>query len=355
MQQAMALARRGLGRTSPNPMVGCVIVRGTRVVAEGWHARCGGPHAEIAALQKAGALAHGARMYVTLEPCAHFGKTPPCVDDIIAHGLSEVYIGTRDPNPLTCGKSVRALRRAGIKVSVGILTRELTQLNAAFFKFITRGLPLTTAKIAQTLDGKIATRAGRSEWISSIKSRKFARKRRTDFDGILTGINTVLRDDPLLDPGYPKERWFKIIVDSSLKIPLKARVFGSNSPCTVILAVTAKADQKKIQRVQKFAEVWMCPSKKGRVDLRWLWRSLARRGITNLLLEGGGTISSAALREKLVDKMHLYLALKIFGDERSLSAVQGFAPAQIADALELKDAQVTVLGQDIFVEGNVRY
>ena len=355
MKRARELAERGRGKTSPNPMVGCVIVRGERIIAEGWHARCGGPHAEIAALAKAGARASGARMYVTLEPCAHFGRTPPCVDDIIAHGLREVHIGTRDPNPLTRGKSVRALGRAGIKVSVGLLSRELLKLNEAFFKMMNTGLPFTTAKIAASLDGKIATSTGQSEWITSSTSRRHAHLRRREFDGILVGVNTVLKDNPGLESVPPSPRLVKIVVDSSLKTPERAKLFQGTNTSRVIIATTRRAPAKKIKRLSKLAQVWICPVKAGRVDLQWLWRALGKHGLSNLLIEGGGEIISGALKEKLVDKIHYYLAPKIFGDEQALSAVRGFRLTQVDEALKLGDAQLTPLGRDIFYEGYVQY
>jgi diaminohydroxyphosphoribosylaminopyrimidine deaminase/5-amino-6-(5-phosphoribosylamino)uracil reductase len=214
MRKAMILAQRGLGLTSPNPMVGALLVKNGKIIAQGWHRRCGGDHAEIVALKKAGAKARGCRLYVTLEPCSHYGRTPPCVQQIIAAGIREVYVGMIDPNPLNNGKSIRLLKKAGVKVEVGFLPEKLQRLNEAFVKYITTRMPFVTAKCAQTLDGKIAASSGHSQWITSARTRDHAHKLRSQFDAILVGVNTVLQDNPRLNAAARSKRLKKIILDS---------------------------------------------------------------------------------------------------------------------------------------------
>ncbi|MBI5024319.1 MAG: bifunctional diaminohydroxyphosphoribosylaminopyrimidine deaminase/5-amino-6-(5-phosphoribosylamino)uracil reductase RibD [Candidatus Omnitrophica bacterium] len=354
MQMALDLAAKGKGHTSPNPMVGAVIVRKNRVIATGWHKRCGADHAEIVALKKAGARSRGAKLYVTLEPCFHYGRTPPCVDKVIASGIREVVIGMVDPNPLTRGKSIMKLRRAGVKVKVGILRREAGRLNEIFIKYMRSRMPFVAAKCAQTLDGKIATAAGESQWITSSKTRDYARRIRDEFDAICAGVNTVLRDDPRLNGARKTKRLKKIVLDSSLKTPLTARLFKGVRSADCIIAVTRKASPAKIKQFQnKGVRVIICPAKDGRVDLKWLLKALAKEEITSILMEGGARVIGSALKDKLVDKLYIYVAPKIIGDQDALSSIVGVDTVNIGRPIRIKDLTSRNIGQDILLTGYV--
>ncbi|HQP10502.1 MAG TPA: bifunctional diaminohydroxyphosphoribosylaminopyrimidine deaminase/5-amino-6-(5-phosphoribosylamino)uracil reductase RibD [Candidatus Omnitrophota bacterium] len=355
MSRAKQLALKAKGDTSPNPLVGAVIVKGREVIAEGWHHRCGCDHAEIIALKKAGRRAEGAKMYVTLEPCYHYGRTPPCVDRVIASGIKEVIIGTKDPNPLTNGKSMAKLRRAGIKVKVGILQQDLKAINEPFFKYAIGNMPFIAVKSAQSLDGKIATAAGQSKWITSNAARQYARKVRDEFDAILVGINTVLKDDPRLNGSRKTKHLKKIILDSSLRIPLKARLFARTAPSDVFVATTAKAPRgKKAILQKKGATVIVCPQRKGRLDLRWLFKELAGLKITSILIEGGAHVIGNALQERLVDKAYIYMAPIILGDQNALSSVVGIGTSDINRAVRLKRMVLRQIKGDIFLEGYLK-
>lgn len=348
------LALKGRGRTSPNPVVGAVIVRGRRVIAEGWHRRCGGEHAEIIALKKAGLRARGATLYVTLEPCFHYGRTPPCVDRIIHGGIRRVVVGAKDPNPRTHGKSIAKLRRQGIRLTVGLLQDEITAMNEAFNKYITKRIPFVAAKCAQTLDGKIATAVGHSKWITSPQSREYARRIRDEFDAICVGANTVLKDDPRLNGKGKTKKLKKIILDSRLRISPKARLFSGTRPQDCILAVTKKAPVAKIKRFeQKGVTVIRCPQRGGRVDMRWLFKALAKREIVSILLEGGARVIGQALSDKLIDKFYIYVAPKILGDQNALSSVVGINAVQINKAVSLKKLTLRKIGKDVLITGYV--
>ena len=354
MRLAMGLAERGRLTVSPNPMVGALIVKSGRVIAQGWHRRCGGDHAEVIVLKKAGRRAKGAAMYVTLEPCHHYGRTPPCVDAVIKGGIKEIFIGMRDPNPKTNGRSIRKLRAAGIKVHHGILEDQLRRLNEVFITYITRKRPFIIAKSAQTLDGKIATSTGHSQWITSEQSRRFARQERNRFDGILVGVNTVIRDNPRLTAGHPSKRLKRIVVDSNLRVPERAKVLTQARDC--IIATTHRASGAKVQRLEKRgAQILMAPSAGQKVSLPWLFKELARREISSVLIEGGATVIGQALKDKLVDKMIVYLAPKILGDQRAVSSVDGFQLNNVNRLLRLKDWQWRAIGPDMMMEGYVDY
>jgi len=348
------LALRAKGETSPNPIVGAVIVKGGKVIAEGWHHRCGGDHAEIIALKKAGNSAQGARMYVTLEPCYHFGRTPPCVDAVIAGGIKEIFIGMKDPNSRTGGKSIVKMRRAGIKTHVGFLASELSEINKVFIKYITRHLPFVTAKCAQTLDGKIAASNGHSQWITGKKSRDYAHRLRDEFDAILVGINTVLKDNPGLNAARKSKKLKKIILDAFLRIPENAALFKRTDPADVVIAAGADINIAKYRRlIRRGVTILKSPVKAGRIDLKWLMKELARREISNLLIEGGGETVGSALGAGLIDKFLIFMAPKILGDRRALSAVAGLPVRNVNQAVMLKDLSFTKIGEDILIEGYV--
>ncbi len=349
MQKALALAEKGRGSVSPNPMVGCVIVKSGKIIAEGWHKHFGGDHAEVDALAKAGDRAKGAVMYVTLEPCAHWGKTPPCVDAVLAAGIKKVVMAMVDPNKLTYGESVKRLRAAQVEVEVGVCEARARELNQSFIKRMTRQLPYVVAKTAQTLDGKIATSTGDSKWITSEGTRLFARNVRNDFDAILVGINTVSLDDPQLEA--PLKRVKKVVVDSSLRLSEKAKLLDQVEPGQVIMAVTDKASFDKIRRLEKKGVcVILCPARDGRVDLKYLFKALAKKDIANLLIEGGAAVIGSALKAGLVDELNVYIAPVIIGDESARSSVVGMNILKVRQARHFHLTAVERIGEDLFLK-----
>ena len=342
MRRAYELARKGWGRVSPNPMVGAVLVKAGKIIAQGWHPFCGGPHAEAMAIANAGAKAKGGDLHVTLEPCSHFGRTPPCAQTIIKAGIKRVFVGALDPNPRMNGRSIKLLRQAGIPVEVGCLREELTRLNEAFNKYIITGRPFVTAKIAQTLDGKIATLNGESKWITSYAAREYGRQLRFGFDAIVVGINTVLNDDPALDPS-PKKRIKKIILDTRLRTPAKAKIFEHAKPEDVLIFTAAKV-KKNLP-----GTIVQAPLRNGKMDLKWVMGYLAKQEIANVLIEGGAQAIGNALKYKLVDKMMIYMAPVIMGD--GVGAVRGLNIRNLDRVLRLKETNVRRIGEDFLFEG----
>ena len=342
MSQAYDLALRGWGKVSPNPMVGAVLVKSGKVIAHGWHAFYGGPHAEAMAIANAGAKARGADLYVTLEPCAHDGKTPPCTQAILDVGIKCVYVGVLDPNPRMNGKSVKLLKKAGIDVHVGFLHQELLQINEGFNKHITTGMPFVTAKIAQTLDGKIANAAGKSKWITGQEARDYAHEMRFGADAILVGINTVLKDNPALN-STPLKNIKKVILDTHLQMPATGKIYASTKP-EDILIFTAATKIKKLK-----ATIIQAPLKDGRIDLKWVLQYLGKNGVGQVLIEGGAQVIGNALRLGLVDKMNIYVAPKIMG--AGLDAVAGVATKDISKILKLSYVQIGRIGEDLIMEG----
>ncbi len=354
MKLAMDLALKAKGKTSPNPLVGALIVKNNRIVGRGYHLFCGGDHAEVVALKAAGAKAKGAKLYVTLEPCSHFGRTPPCVDKIILSGIKEVIVGMIDPNPLNNGKSIQKLRRAGIKVKLGILEDKLSQMNEWFIKFIRQKMPFVVVKWAQTLDGKIAAKNGHSKWISSEKSRDYARSLRGDFDAILVGINTILKDNPHLKAAEKSKHLKKIILDTRLKIPLGANIFKETSPCDIFIATTKKAPKQRVEALlKKGTNVIICPQRKDRIDLKWLFKDLGRREIASVFVEGGAAVLGSVLKENLADKAIVFVAPTIMGDQDALSAVKGISINNVNHAIPLCCLTLGTIGSEIVVEGYV--
>lgn len=354
MKRACHLALKAKGKTSPNPMVGSVIVKKNRIIAEGWHRRCGTDHAEIVALKKAGRRAVGARMYVTLEPCRHYGRTPPCVDQIIESGIKEIVIGMKDPNQMTNGKTIAQLRRRGIKTKVGILQDELEIMNEVFIKYTKIKMPFVAAKCAQSLDGKSATGTGRSKWITCEATREFAKCIRDEYDAILVGITTVLKDNPRLKGRCKTKKIKKIILDSTLKIPLKARLFSGIQPADCIIVTTSRASNRKVTVLRnKGINIMVCPMRAGRLDLRWLFKELAKREIASILIEGGPHVIGSALKARLIDKMYIYIAPKIFGDQNALSSVVGINTVNIDKTVQLKDLTFEKVDKDILIQGYI--
>ena len=356
MNIAMELALKAKGRTSPNPLVGALIVKGEKIISQGFHRRCGADHAEVVAIKKAGRQTKGTSLYVTLEPCSHHGRTPPCTDLIIKSGIQKIFVGMKDPNPLMNGKSILLLRKAGLAVEVGFLEKELKKINEVFIKYIRHQMPFVVAKCAQTLDGKIATARGQSKWITAKQARDYGHRLRDGFDAILVGINTVLKDNPFLNTDGKSKRIKKIILDTRLQLSLKANVFKDVHPGDVIVATTTKADQRKLDLLNsKNVQVMVCPTYDNRVDLQWLFKELAKMEITSILIEGGGTMIGAALKEKLVDKMMVFVAPKIMGDQQAVSSISGFQPTDVNHLPRLKDLTYRKIGDDLLIEGYLHY
>jgi diaminohydroxyphosphoribosylaminopyrimidine deaminase/5-amino-6-(5-phosphoribosylamino)uracil reductase len=338
MRRALALAVRGLGETNPNPAVGCLIVRGGRVLGEGWHARAGGPHAEVVALRRAGARARGATLYVTLEPCAHFGRTPPCAPLLRDAGVARVVVASTDPNPLVRGRGLALLRRAGIAVEAGVLEAEATRLNERFLQSARLGRPFVLLKAAVTLDGRIATASGDSKWITGPAERRQARWLRRLHDAVLVGVGTALADDPLLLPAPRTRRPFtRVVLDSRLRLPVASRLVRTASERQPVLVLTC-ADAPERRRVLEAAGVMVVPvaADGGRVALPEALAALHERGITSLMVEGGSEVLGAFLAARRLDQVALFRAPILLGGRGSRSAFGGEDPRKIADGLRLE-------------------
>jgi len=358
MARALELAARGRGLTSPNPMVGAVVVRDGQVVGEGFHRRAGSEHAEIEALARAGAQARGATLYVALEPCVHQGRTPPCAPVLLESGLSRVVVAVLDPNPKVNGRGVQALREAGVSVTVGVLGEEARALNRVFFTYMLRARPFVTMKAAMTLDGKIAAWDRSSRWISGEESRQVAHRMRAEADAIVVGIGTVLEDDPELTVrtgrDWPKEP-YRIIVDSHLRLPLDARLFSAGTRSRILVATTDLASQDRVDALQgREVPVLACPARDGRVDLVALTKRLAEMDITTLLLEGGSSLNAAFLEASLVDRVVFFVAPKIVGGARALGPVGGDGRS-LKEAFRVANLSVRSVGDDLLVEGDIEY
>ena len=354
MRRALRLAKRGKGYVSPNPLVGAVIVRGNRVIGEGYHRRCGENHAEINAIRNATENIRGGTVYVTLEPCSHYGRTPPCVDALIACRPARVVIGTPDPNPLVSGKGIEALQRHGIQTRVGVLAEECLQLNEVFFKYIRTGIPFVTLKFAQTLDGRIATASGHSRWISSPPSLRFAHRLRSTHDAILVGAQTVLRDDPELTCRLARGRNpLRVVVDSRLRLSPDARIFIPDGKARTVVATTSRASEgKRRQFTDKGIELLeLGESQPGRVDLHELLAAIGKREITSLLVEGGAEVITSFLKEKLPDRLIVILAPKIVGE--GISAVGDLGIRTMDEALPLSVRKISRLGGDLILDAAI--
>ncbi len=353
MNEALRLAGRARGKTSPNPLVGAVLARNGRKIATGYHLRAGDPHAEVVALTKAGSDAKGSTLYVNLEPCCHYGKTPPCADLIVKTAIKRVVVGTVDPNPLVAGKGIALLRQAGIEVDVGVLEDRCKQLNEVYLKFITTGIPFVTLKLAQTLDGKIAAKSGDSKWITGEKARRFAHKLRAQTDVVLVGRGTVQKDDPELTvrgvKPARKDRPIRVILDSGLQISPSAKVISSGS-CETIVATTEAAPRAREKVLQnRGASIIRTRSHEGRVDIGELLKILGERGLTSVLVEGGAEVAWEFASRRLFDRAVLMIAPKILGGRESVPSVSGAGFSAISDAIELSIHSVRRLGGDILV------
>jgi diaminohydroxyphosphoribosylaminopyrimidine deaminase/5-amino-6-(5-phosphoribosylamino)uracil reductase len=355
MRIAIDLARKGLGQTSPNPTVGAVVVRLGRIVGKGYHRGCGLPHAEVNALRDAGSRARGATMYVTLEPCNHYGRTPPCTGPIITSGIRRVVIAMKDPNPVTDGKGIRALMSRGIRVETGVLSDEARELNRPFIKFMQRGLPYVTLKMAQSIDGKIATRTGDSRWITAEDSRAYVHDLRRMSDAVMVGVNTVAADDPMLLARRSGTRQpARVIVDSMLRTPVGSRIFSTAGVSPVIVAAAKRAGRAGAAKyIRKGASVIFAKESGGRVDLRDLLKRLAGMGYINILAEGGGELAAGLIERDLVDRVLIFIAPKIIGGKGAITSVEGAGSRRIADAVDLHGLKVRRFSRDILLESDL--
>lgn len=354
MRQALRLARRGEGRVSPNPMVGAVIVKGNKVIGKGYHQRCGGHHAETNAICSASGPVNGATIYITLEPCSHHGKTPPCAEMLLTHKPARVVVGTLDPNPLVAGRGMALLEKKGIAVTVGVLEDDCRRLNEKYFKFIRTGVPFVTLKYAQTLDGRIATAAGHSRWISSPPSRQFAHKLRAAHDAILVGASTVMQDDPELTVRLVKgQNPLRIVCDSTLQVSAEAKIFTHQNAAKTIIATTARADAQKraLFRNRGIEVLQIAKDAQGRVDLQKLLRELGRRKIASLLVEGGSAIITAFLKQALTDRIIVVIAPKIIGTGRD--AIGDLCLNHMDEAIIIQHRQIFRKGDDVIIEGTI--
>jgi diaminohydroxyphosphoribosylaminopyrimidine deaminase/5-amino-6-(5-phosphoribosylamino)uracil reductase len=355
MRRALALARRGLGKTSPNPAVGAVLVRKGRVVGEGWHQKAGRPHAEALALR--GVKARGTTLYVTMEPCCTWGKTPPCTEAIIAAGVRRVVVAALDPNPKHNGRGIIVLRHGGVRVEWGLLAGEATAMNEAFNKWITTGMPLVIAKAAMSLDGKIATRTGDSKWITSEAARREAHKLRAGVDAIMVGANTVTRDDPKLTlrHGVRGRQPWRVVVDARGQTPTKARLFtDAERKRTIVVTTDLSPSRWRERLIVRGVHVVVVKQNRARVDLRAALRALGKRDVTSVLVEGGGELIGSFFDARLVDRVSLFYAPIVIGGRGAVTAVAGEGVASVRTAMRLKDCHWRRIGKnELLVEARV--
>lgn len=354
MGLALELAKRGMGWASPNPMVGAVIVKEGRIIGKGWHARCGQAHAERNALAHCTEDPAGATMYVTLEPCCHQGRQPPCTEAVLAAGIARVVIGSDDPNPLVAGKGIEILRRGGVTVETGVLKEECDALNQVFFHYIRTKRPYVVLKYAMTLDGKIATRAGLSRWITGEEARAQVHRDRHRYSAILVGVGTVLADDPLLTCRMEGGRNpVRVVCDSHLRTPLESQLVRTAREVPTILATVCSDPEACRPYEEAGCRVWVLPQQDGRVDLDALMQRLGAAEIDSLLLEGGGTLNWSALSQGLVQKVQAYIAPKLFGGAQAPSPVEGLGVEAPGQAFRLVHTTLRPLGEDFLLEGEV--
>lgn len=354
MKLTINLAKKGMGKTSPNPLVGAVVVKNDRIIGKGYHKRFGEPHAETNALKACKDQARNATLYVNLEPCCHYGKTPPCTDMIKKSGIKKVVCATLDPNPQVNGKGIKTLTEGGIKVDLGILEDEAKRLNEIYLKFITTGLPFVILKIAQTLDGKIATKLGDSKWITQEDSRRFVHSLRSCVDAVLVGANTVRRDDPELTIHDAKgENPIRIILDSSGKISNQTKVIKENENGKTIVATTNQKTGEKFAAGsvgKEKVEIWkLKKGEDGKVDLVQLLKKARKNQITSLLVEGGSKVFTSFLKEKLVDKIYYFLSPKILG--KGLDSFDDLGIKEISDSITLRDCEIKKFKNDLLIIG----
>ena len=362
MRRAIELAKKGCGYTNPNPLVGAVIVKDQRVIGEGYHEKIGGLHAERNALKNCIEDPEGAEIYVTLEPCCHYGKTPPCTEALIEAGIKKVYVGNLDPNPKVAGGGIKILNAHGIETETRILEEECRQLNDIFFHYIQNDIPYTALKYAMTLDGKIATATGESKWITGESARKKVQELRHRYMGIMAGIGTVLADDPMLNVRIPGLKSpVRIICDSGLRIPMDSQIVKTAKEYRTIVAYAGEhsgegckeAEEKEEQLHTAGVETVSVPDADGRVDLGKLMEYLGKQGIDSVLLEGGGTLNDAALSAGIVNEICAFIAPKIFGGAGAKTPVSGIGVAHPAEAVMLTLRQVETIGDDLMLRYSV--
>jgi len=354
MRLALRLARRGLGRTSPNPMVGAVIVRGTRLLGQGWHHAAGQAHAEIEAIRDAesrGARLRGATLYVTLEPCCTHGRTPPCAEAIVQARFGRVVVAATDPNPRHAGRGFAVLREAGIQVETGLLSEAATALNQAFNHWIVHRTPFLTVKAAMTLDGKIATASGESQWITAEPARQMGMRLRRAADAIVVGVETVRQDDPSLTvrnrAGKVVKPLPRYILDSQARIPLSARVVSEDAAGLTTVVVTRAAPLRRVEALRKRVRVWVAPTRQGRVDLRWLLKRWGAEAVSHVLVEGGGEVNASFLLGGWARQVAFFYAPIVLGGAASRKAVGGEGAAGAASALSLRNPRWRRVGPDL--------
>ena len=354
MRLALSLAERGRGWTNPNPMVGAVIVKDGAVIGEGWHRRCGGLHAEREALLNCSGTAAGAALYVTLEPCCHHGRQPPCTDAILEARISRVVVGSGDPNPLVAGKGLDILRSHGVEVVTGILEEECRALNAVFFHYIRTKRPYVVMKYAMTLDGKISTRTGASRWITGETARRRVHEDRGRYAAIMAGVGTVLADNPLLTCRVEGLRNpLRVICDTNLRTPPDSKIVRTAREVPTVMACSKPDPERRKVLEDAGCQVWDLPEKDGHVDLNALMERLGAAEIDSVLLEGGGTLNWAALESGIVQRVQAYVAPKLFGGGEAKSPVEGDGVVVPIQAAALGNLTVTRLGEDLLIEGEV--
>ncbi len=358
MKKTLQLAKKGLGSTSPNPLVGALVVKDRQIVGSGYHKKARAPHAEIEALSKAGKSAKGATLYVNLEPCNHYGRTPPCTKTILKSSVKKVVVGMVDPNTHVTGGGCEFLSSHGVKLKCNVLEEESKRLNEVYIKYITKDKPFVILKGALTLDGWIATQTGNSKWITGEKSRKFVHSLRKQVDAILVGVETVIVDNPFLTPyliGKSTSDPFRVIVDTNLRIPLHSRVFNSPKSGLTIIAVGSNVDSAKKKKIEDLgARVVNCQIRNGRIDLANLLDELAKMSISSVLVEGGATLFGSMIREELVDKYYIFLAPKILGGDNGVPFARGPGCDSIKNCLPLKVLMVRRFDDDIMIEAYPR-
>jgi diaminohydroxyphosphoribosylaminopyrimidine deaminase/5-amino-6-(5-phosphoribosylamino)uracil reductase len=366
MRRAIALARHAYGLTSPNPMVGAVLVKGGRIIGEGWHRRAGEPHAEIEAIrdaQKRDRPFRDSTLYVTLEPCCTHGRTPPCTEAIIQAGIKSVRVGATDPNPRHRGKAFRILRKHGVQVVTGVLAEECERLNESFNHWIVHRTPFVTIKAGMTLDGKIATASGESKWITSEPARANGMRLRQGADAILVGINTILADNPgLTFRGGPREKGDsapeehalrRIVLDSQARTPLQSQVVSDDHRSFTTIVVSQEAPKARVRTLPKSVSVLVAPARGGKIDLKWLLRKLGAESVTNLLVEGGGEVNASFLEQRLAHRIAFFYAPKVLGGRDSRKAVAGNGAAKPEEIVGLTNVEWSRIGPDLFLSARI--
>lgn len=356
MRRALDLSMKAEGYVNPNPLVGAVIVKEGKVIGEGYHKKYGEPHAERNAFNSTDEDVAGATMYVTLEPCSHYGKNPPCADLIVEKKIGKVVVGILDPNPLVAGRGIKKLKDAGIEVKVGVLERECKKVNEVFLKYITTKEPFVLMKNAMSLDGKIATYLGESKWISNEKSRERVQMLRNKYAAIMVGINTVIKDNPeltcRLEGGVNPIR---VIVDSKLRIPIESKIVQTSKNVKTIVATTSNCNKEKKAKLEKSGvEVILIEEREGKVDLKKLMKVLGQKEIDSILLEGGGELNFSALKAGIVDKVETYIAPKLIGGKEAKTPVEGKGIDNLSDAYQLENISTKIIDGDILIEGYVK-